>query len=738
MSVLGGLAGGALAHILTSTAFHPLESQIAANFQPSDLAAKYKAWEDNPLIVPETAVLLEIANRNMARPGLALAACLNHGVNLGSGRSTRGFYRDTNELWEAARKLQLKIPEIDFWREGVRRGFIERTDADPRIIRAGGDPTWWFPFMEWEYDRPGVSDILDGYIRGRIGFADAERMLKETGSRLDIWLPTIDQRRPLPGLIELREAVNRGLMTPAQMTEILGYHGFDRDQFGPLYTELLKSLPGVADLVRFTARQLWAPELVGPYGLYDGFDERSRPWFRKLGLDYPLGFNIQVDGNQREATLPDLYWAASREILPLSMAIQAYQRLREDQVVRMQGEIPGLRPFTIDDLRFHLRVAGYPPPMQDFMIALSHQPLGQRQIQWGLQYGGKDRSWAFNRYLDTGLSIDNAGTVADIAEARNAARETAWIDSLVTKAKRDTVTEIEGLYDDGIIDRNTALRQLADAGLSASLSTHLLDLSDAKRARGLVRAAVSATGRDYLSGALSTAEAAAALQSYGLTAARAGELMQIWTIRRSRHRRQASTSQILKWVGTGRIDAAEGARRLANLDWSQPDVLLLLADAEGSLANLQARQRKLAESDAAKRARELERLAREAAAQGKRLVSEANRVAPRGVLTRWMIDGVISQDEYRQGMRDRGYPDNLIDDYIRDATTPKPPRPKVAPPIRPFPKPEGSAHPGLAVAKKWAKDGVIDRSQFEEMLHDLGYSRSDIDRFVADQYPAAP
>lgn len=732
---MGAVAGGTIARILEPV-WHPIDSWVSAQFAPFDYLNKISSWRDNPCQIPGVDPLMEIWARGLADDRLIRGALKLNGVDMRPGQqhATTG---QTRNLWLAARKLKQAVPDpgmvIDAW----QRGLIATEDVGRRLMRrAGGDWDRLMTISNTLLTRPGPEMVVAAWAEGRIEWTEAEPYIKLFRGSVDSWKAVRDWHYTAPSIGDAVQMLRRSPgFLDADFQQVLQRARINLPDWLPHYQALLKEIPGVADLVRFTARQLFRPELVGPYGLYDGFDERSRPWFAKLGLDYPLGFQIPVDGQFREATLPDLYWAASREILPLSLAYAAYQRLREDQVGRMQAEVPGLRPFTVDDLRFHLRVAGYPPPMQDFMIALSHQPLGQRQIQWGLQYVGKDRAWAFNRYLDMGLSQENAGTMADVAVQRESDRENAWLNALVTKAKRDTVTQIEGMYNDGILSRQQALSHLSDAGLSVNLSSQLLDLADSNRARGLLRAAVNALGRDYLSGALSADETVQALGDYGIQRQRAGELMQIWSIRRSRHRRQASTAQIIRWVGTGRISTADGARRLANLDWSNPDALLLLADAQASLDKLHAREAKLAEADLEKRARELERLAREARAEQKRLLAEANRIAPRTVLTKWLLDGVIGKDEWYQAMRDRNYPDNIIDDYYRDATTPKPPRPKVAPSVKQFPRPEGSVHPGLAVAKKWAKDGVIHKAQFEEMIHDLGYSDADTARFVEDQYP---
>jgi hypothetical protein len=734
----GGIVAGQLGERLLQRFTQPFDSYFGARDAVANYMASLDAWWDNPVLLPSLDTLLELENRGILKEdghfrSALFGAIRNHGVySVYERPGLNATQRNAARLWTGAQELKRTVCDPASIMAAWVRDLKTRNEAYDLMERAGGNFEELAKLEEAMFGRPGVSETLHALIHDRISPDDASILLTHAGSRERLWQSILPSLYNLPSAGEFLLARNRGIIDDEGLAKSLKNLGMRDEWIFDFYDRLRLQIPGISDLLRMGSRLLFTPDVAGTYGLYDGFQEQSRPYFRQLGLDYPLGFQIPVDGVWREATLPDLYWGATREILPLNTAYIAYQRLRDTQINRYRDETPNLRPFTLDDLRLHMRVAGYPPPMQDYLIALSHPPLGRRDIQWGLQYGGKDRQWAYAQYLNLGLRPDNASEVTDTQVARVAAKETAWIDSLIASTRKKTVTEIEGMYDDGILTRAQALLQLTDAELPAQLSNQLLDLSDATRARGLLRAAVTATGRDYLSGALSTEETGAALGSYGIQPPRVGELLQIWTIRRSRHRRQADTSRILKWMGQGRISADEARRRLANLGWSDPDTILLLAEAESNLDKLRAREQKQAQADEAKRVRELDRLAKQAEAEAKRLIAERNRIAPRGVWTKWLIDGIVSQDEFRQAMRERNYPDDMIDDYIRDALRPKPPKPRVAPAQPQWPRPTGSAHPAVGVLKKWLKDQVINIDQYAEALRELGYGPDDIERFVSD------
>lgn len=735
---VGQTAGGVLLPRVLEQALIPIDTYISSIKGVSQYVSNLQAWRANPAILPPPDALMELTLRGMLddTPGggqlLALNALRQQGID---NFPPSGQYILTDarrRLWNAVEALKYRLPDAMWLLDAYRKGLLpDGWDIGEKLRRVGCLPEWFLAMQPSLLTRPGPGEIITMFVRDRITFEDATQLFKESGTDVSLWSRMIRAARTVPDPTTLIVATNRGLITPEQFRQELHHQGYLEGEFDDMWDQLRKTLPGEVDLLRMINRRLFTPQLAGRYGLYDEFEEAARPWFTKLGLDYPIGLQIVADGAPQEASLPKMLWGATREILPLVSAYQAYWRFRDDQIDRYKGEFPGITPFTKDDLVFHLRVAGYPPPMRDYLAALSHPPLPRRSIQYAVRFLGKDRAWVGNRFMDLGLSVDNAFVEADIAIAREQYRVNGWRESLAIRTGAATAKEIEGMYDDGIIDRPQALSQFSALGMSADLSQQLLDLSDARRARGLLRAAVSATGRDYLSGALSAGETLQSLAQLGIKSQRAGELMQIWTIRRSRHRRIASTGQIVGWRAKGRITAEDARRRLNNLQWSDPDKILLLADAQAKLDELVAKEKQAEQKDEAARAKEIQRLAKEAEAERKRLVAEANRVAPRGVLTQWLRDKVIDESTYRDMMSQRGYPEEEINRYVQDANTPRPPRPKVLPPPPPWPRRADSAHPSVAMAEKWYLTEIIDETGFSTILEDLGYGPSDRSRIIA-------
>lgn len=732
MEDVGKTAGGVLLPTVAKALMLPIDTYWSAQRSIGDYTSHQFAWHKNPCVLPSPDTLMDLLVREMGPSRNVVVGALRcHGIDLYAPARRFKAVDDRRLLWHAVEAMKAEVPNATWMLDAWRRGLLGREQAERALIRAGGDWERMTEFADTLRDRPGIAEIIRAHAEGRLDRADATTLIKEAGSDISLWEGPILWQRESPGLAEMLEWRRRGLMDASEMRFYLGRRRLDHSALAGRYERLVQAIPGIADTLRMGVRQLFSPEIVADYGLYDEFPETMRPFFAQLGLDYPTDLNMPARLGGRQLTLPELYWGMTREILPLGSAYLAYQRLRPDRVADFADEVPGIRPFTIDDLRYHMRVAGYPPPMRDFLIALSHPPLGRREIQWGVQFLGWNVAQTKPHFLDLGASQTTAQLQAEIAVARAEAREDAWKASVERRAHISTVSTIEGMYNEGIIDRATALRNLSAAGLSADLSTQLLDLDDATRARGLLREAVRGTGRDFLSGSISAGEAIAALAALGIREQRAGELMQIWSIRKSRHRRQADTGRILRWLGQGRITPQDARRRLTNLDWTDPDTLLLIGEALSNLDKLRAREQKAAESEQTRRAKEIQRLAKEAESEKRRLLAEANRVAPRSVLQTWLKDDVIDETTFRDLLAQRGYPQEDIDRYVQDINAPKPTRPKVVRPASTFPKPEGSAHPALGLVEKMYLTEVISLAQFEEQLKEMGYAPDDRRRIIA-------
>jgi len=756
-----------------SILFHPLDTITSAAFDVDDYASKQKAWRRQRILMPPLDTLFEIKNRGLSSQRWFDWAISHHGVaNDLVGRTLNE--KALSELWWDARQLKRAVPGAEQIAELFARDLLDGEEAEKKVKRAGGD---WEAFSEIAsktLTRPDIGLILDLFNRGFLTDQEADKYATAAGAHWFSFKQVAAMARSLPGVetvmnawasdfmseeelqgwitlaggnpevwMEIKEWFlesptvmeallmrQRGLATQEEFIDYLERRKIRDPNMLAKYTELQKSLPTASDLIHFGVREAFLPDIAGKYGQYHEFPEESRQWWGKLGYNYGLGFQIPVEGGNREATLPDLHWAAHWTTMPLAQAYRAYHRFRPDQMHRYRHEVPGIKPFELRELQEFMKLVDLPPGVRDWMTALGRPQLTRTDVEKALQYRIRDRQWALVRFADLGYDEEGAQDLADIQEAKVQYIQDGWLRRIYQGNFKKTIEMIQGLYEDGTIERDFAILQITQVGVTPEFAVHLLDLVDFKVERKLVGAAIRETGADYLSGELSLEEADTQLVRIGVSQSRRRNYLYAWQVRRNRRRKQAETAKITGWLAAGLLEPGEARSRLLNLGWTDPDAALLLSEAAGKLAKRLVSEEKARESDVRRRAKELERLAKDAEAQSRKLRTEANRVAPRSTLMQWVRNGQISDEEFRSLMAARGYPEDETERYLQDAKREKSRGKLGGSGGRPFPRPEGSAHPPAGTVGGWLKKGVITEAEYREYLSDLGYGDEDVDNYT--------
>jgi hypothetical protein len=139
----------------------------------------------------------------------------------------------------------------------------------------------------------------------------------------------------------------------------------------------------------------------------------------------------------------------------------------------------------------------------------------------------------------------------------------------------------------------------------------------------------------------------------------------------------------------GLLDPTVAAARLLNLGWTNPDVVLLLADARGKLATMQARAVAAADRAKAKQLKELTQLNKAHAKAISDNVAHLRRLFPQRQLKKWLTEGIASEDWVGARLAEQQYPAEVIGALIADWTREKgqAPGPQLLPPPLPPPPP---------------------------------------------------
>src|SRR5262249_16928598 len=298
--ILGGAAALGAWELLTIPR-QWVHGQVSAWLEPTNQAAKYWEWKADALLVPDIGALIDVAIRF---PGLR-ASCnyglQMHGANFlgefggGQGRFGRIHKKKCHELWRAVREMHKEVPGAGEVTHAWRRGLLGDDDARARLTRAGADVDAYTLARDWGLERPGVTQVVEAWRRGFIGDDLYKRLITEAGSRPELWETYVQSITEVPSVLDVQLGRNRGIIQADEYRELLSRHGFTLDRNKDILDALRQNIPSLSDLLRMGVRQLFSPEIVGAYGLYQEFPETMRPWYAALGLDWPLNFNVPTE-----------------------------------------------------------------------------------------------------------------------------------------------------------------------------------------------------------------------------------------------------------------------------------------------------------------------------------------------------------------------------------------------------------------------------------------------------------
>ena len=534
---------------------------------------------------------------------------------------------------------------------------------------------------------PQPKDLSDVAIAGVLPRADMDSFLSRSGADEDSWRRFWDLAKMGLSPGATIDAVNRGLLRDDQAREWLARSGVHQKRAqdvllgGPGTNVLIEAgeiplryqLPTMSDLVHFAVKDAMSPAVADRLKLYHEYPTLIDPWAARQGALYPLPFQVEVEGGRKvDATWPMVHWAAHWTPVAPGQAYEMLHRVRPDRVERLNRalglgqDVEQLRPFTLQDLRIALRVQDYPPWARDYLAAIAYSVPRLVDIRNAYVEGIIDRRELVAQFLDRGAHPDDAEVSARLADsmlAKRAAAELKRQQALNPKTKllarevQQAVKNVRTAYRAGWVTQTRAAELLmnllqADAEIVASI----LGGIDLEVDLALSRAAVDALRRSYLSGEIDAGQIQDTLVEMGMAPARAAQLASRWRFLLSGRKVYLSAQRVEQMVARGTIDVAEGARRLRNLGYVDPDRVLILAEATASLAERRRKERAANEEVLRRRAKVLE----EQLGAGERLLikqrAALKSLTPPATLIRWATAQVISQAAFVRRMGLLGYP----------------------------------------------------------------------------------
>jgi hypothetical protein len=486
-----------------------------------------------------------------------------------------------------------------------------------------------------------------------------------------IWNAAYNAQQERPPVSEYLEIANRQLLPPAAVQAELATRGMVNKDFQQWVQNLQFDIPGPSDLVRFSVRHLWEPELMAALGYEAEFPGTIIDiWHAMKGLDYGLftgPFREQINTAYGDPAAADAllanylatvgveptwaraYWWSHWVLPSPTQGLMAWFRLASGRNTQWDGpEAEGV-DFDYTDLELLLRANDYPPKYRSILAAIGRPVPGIRYARDFYRTGVYTVQNLYEWGLRQGYSHGDATDIAvDIQQSVDAAKD--------KPAQCRQCALVERAYRTGVISYDQLGHYYLQFGLEPAVAQQRADAVTLELSVDRAKQLIATVRSRFLSGELNLAQAQNLLLQYGVVAARVTQYLTDWSLEKSTRRKQLTAAQAVKWACQGLITLPDLEARLANLGYAPDDVLNLSAEAVLCQTQMQLRAAQKAEAAREKTIRQAA-AAQKAAAQA--LMQARRQLASHGspsMLRRWFCEGLVGEAEVLQRLNYLGWP----------------------------------------------------------------------------------
>lgn len=567
---------------------------------------------------------------------------------------------------EAARLLltQDSVAPLTDWEDWWLRGFVDDAQYTDRLIRDGVSKTEDHKRYLATRNPVPESQVVSDYWLGITAPAETdERMARLGYGRRDEVLRVLGYESPWGADVATR-LFWRGQITPETYSRQLASIGIVDVARQQQWYRAQLPIPNIGQLIHFAVKDAWDIPVVAALGYDQEYPAEVAYWAKQQGYDWPSVATPEPGAPPGQVSWPQMEWRAHWTTMSPSQGYRAFHRLRPDRIARYADRVPGLRPFFWEDLERTLKIDDYPPGVRPWLAASAFAVLPVYVVRRLYYLGKRDKEWTIAQLLDRGFTRDDSESFVALVDAQIQWEQAAPTRQAGAKARKDAIATIQAAYRLGTYTRDTAVQALVGLDVDEETARGMIDVITGQLNLEVVATALRRLRAGFMRGEYSAAELPGQLGRLGIVPGRAAIYVQRWTLQRSFERRQLATGQIVHYVGEGRMSMEVGLARLRNLNWSNPDALLLLSDARAKLAAAEAKQHKADELARTKGQRELEDVVRHCTRLRDKVQSDLRRMTPLSAMKAWFIDGYVSEEWLGRRFEVMGYDPGVAARYV--------------------------------------------------------------------------
>ena len=442
---------------------------------------------------------------------------------------------------------------------------------------------------------PTAAEAGGAWLRGALDECTFEAYVKANDVRFAPFKQIVSAGKFTFSPLELMTLEKRGKLKRGDIFQRLRELGSleytDVDELNALFDQI----PGPADLIRMMLRDVENPEVVGPFGLDDGFGDNFqgtlKDWAAKQGLsDQVMKYE----------------WRAHWSIPSPTQLYEMLHRLRHDPQFGGPGQV-------LKDVKTALKQQDILPFWIDKLIAVSYHPLTRTDLNRAYERGWiTDDDYIQGMYAN-GYSDDDAPKLLKFAQ-----QERAYTLRHLPEIK---------LFADGDLDQSQLVAELKRQGWDESVIPDALDEGIAQKLIRRQRLALEAITRQYRACRISREEAEKDAQEIGIPTSLLDYHLGIADLNSLCSTRKEWASQLCTALTENLITADDYVARMRELKYDDKAITIQLSLCQNRIAARKAKeamkQQKEQEKEAAAADRAARRAEREAEQQAKRLAGQA-------------------------------------------------------------------------------------------------------------------
>ena len=378
--------------------------------------------------------------------------------------------------------------------------------------------------------------ILADLVNKRLlGFDQYHQRMKQWGYNIQETNLYMDYTRQWLGILDYVSLYRRGLITKAELDDQAFKHKMDEVTID----QLLKAsefLPGATDLVRFAVREVYSPEIISDFGLFDEFPQKFADEAKKIGVTEEQAKN---------------YWGAHWILPSLTNGFEMFHR----------------RVIDKQQLDLLMRTQDIMPFWRDKLTQISYNTLTRVDVRRMYSVGVLDEEGVYESYLDFGYSPKNARLMTDFT--------IRYENDEFSGLTRATVISS---YVDDIIDRETLTRYLRGLGYTDSVVDFWLANADYDKTVEQIKQFTDSLTDAYRLGKLSLGDVQNQLLSNDLPATYIDRVVRQLVELKAKDAKLPTKSDVVDWLKKHIINEDDFNRYMLLIGYTPNDIINYLSE----------------------------------------------------------------------------------------------------------------------------------------------------------------